>query len=181
MSENRDAPALPSAIERLAATGPYPPDLPHLMLYGRLVGAWEIDWVALDGNGAPIEHRRGEWHFSWVLGGRGVQDVIWTVGGAPENDGTTLRCWDPEIEAWRAVFMSPGDHEFVTLIGRPEGDRIVQDVVARGADGGPTGPSERWTFSEITGSQFRWEAETSTDGGRTWAVTHQMRARRLAP
>jgi hypothetical protein len=174
MIESQDRLALPSAIERLGAAGPFPPDADKLMLYGRLVGEWDIDWVGFDDSGKAVERRRGEWHFAWVLGGRGVQDVIWAAGAPPEQYGTTLRCWDAQLGAWRVVFMSPGDREFVTLVGRPEGDRIVQDVTDRS----PDAPVERWTFSEITDAEFLWQAETSSDGGRTWAVTHEIRASR---
>ncbi|HYM39567.1 MAG TPA: hypothetical protein VEY12_05415 [Thermoplasmata archaeon] len=41
-------------------------------------------------------------------------------------------------------------------------------------DGNP----EHWIFSEITGTSFRWRAEESFDGGRTWKLTEEMRIRR---
>ena len=126
MTADARAPRLPSAIERLAAAGPFPLAEQELMLFGRLVGAWDVGWVALAPAGDVLAWRQGEWHFAWVLGGRGIQDVIWVVGEPPENDGTTLRCWDEDLGAWRAVFMSPGDGEYVTLLARPEGDTIVQ-------------------------------------------------------
>ncbi len=174
MIDREDRRSLPSAIERLSAPGPYAPDAQQLMLYGRLIGTWDVDWVAFDGSGDALERRRAEWHFAWVLGGRGVQDVIWEVGAPPEEDGTTLRCWDSRLGAWRVAFMSPGDGEFVTLVGRPEGDRIVQEVIDRL----PGAPAERWTFSGITDAEFLWQAEKSSDGGHSWAVTHEMRASR---
>jgi hypothetical protein len=177
MIDGQERGALPSAIQRLSAAGPFAPDAHQLMVYGRLVGAWDIEWVAFDRSGKAVERRRGEWHFAWVLGGRGVQDVIWAAGAPPEHDGTTLRCWDAQLGAWRVVFMAPGDREFVTLVGRPEGDRIVQDVVDRP----PGAPAERWTFSDIADAEFLWQAETSDDGGRTWTVTHEIRASRLTP
>ena len=180
MVRRQDAGPLPSAIERLTAPGPFGPDKHNLMLYGRLVGAWDIEWVVFDRRGTPTERRRGEWHFAWVLGGRAVQDVIWTAGEPPENDGTTMRCWDRELGAWRVVFMSPGDGEFVTLVGRPEGDRIVQEVTDRSSGARPDSAAERWTFSEITETAFLWHAERSSDGGQRWAVTHEMRASRRA-
>ena len=177
MTGPEDAAALPSAIERLAARGPFAPQERELMVFGRLIGAWAVAWARLDARGVSVERRRGEWHFAWVLGGRAVQDVIWTLGGPPENDGTTLRCWDPELGAWRVVFMSPADRQLVTLVGRADGDGIVQDVVAwegpQRADA-----AERWRFSEITPERFVWRAEASTDGWRTWRVTHEMRATR---
>ena len=178
MTQGDDQRALPPALERLRADGPYAPDERELMLYGRLVGSWDVAWAAFDDTGTAVERRRGEWHFAWVLGGRAVQDVIWTVGEPPENDGTTLRCWDRELGGWRVVFMSPGDGEFVTLVGRRDGDRIVQEIVDR--PGPPATASGRWTFSEITSSSFLWQAERSDDGERTWRLTHQMRASRQA-
>ena len=174
MVGNQGAPALPSAMKRLSAAGPFAPEGKNVMLYGPLVGGWDVEWLAFDGTGTPVERRRGEWHFAWVLGGRGVQDVIWMVGEPPENDGTTLRCWDSRLGAWRVVFMSPGDGEFVTLVGRPEADRIVQEVLDPSADVF----TRRWTFSDITDNSFLWQAEGSSDDGVTWTVTHEMRATR---
>jgi hypothetical protein len=176
-AESEERRALPSALARLSASGPFAPDADELMLYGRLVGAWVVEWVRFDVRGKAAERRRGEWHVAWVLGGRGVQDVIWAAGAPPEHDGTTLRCWDPELGAWRATFMSPGDRQFVTLVARAEGDRIVQDITKPTADAS----LERWTFSEITDAAFPWQAETPSDGGRTWTLTHEMKASRRAP
>jgi hypothetical protein len=107
MSASQAASVLPSAIRRLSASGPFRPDEQHLMLYGRLVGAWDVDWMAIDASGTVLARRRGEWHFAWVLGGRGIQDVIWTADEPAHGDGTTLRCWDARLGAWRVVFMSP--------------------------------------------------------------------------
>ena len=76
MIDSQDIRTLPLAIERLSAPGPFAPAKNELMLYGRLIGAWDIDWVAFDESGDAVERRSGEWHFAWVLGGRGAQDVI---------------------------------------------------------------------------------------------------------
>ena len=175
MSDNPRA--LPSAIERLSATGPFAPEDPDLMLVGRLVGAWDVEWAAFDSTGGALERRRGEWHFAWVLGGRGVQDVISIAGAPRDSDGTTLRCWDAGLGAWRAVFMSPGDGEYAILIGRPDGDRIVQDRLPWGS-AASLAPAQRWTFSKITTESFLWQAQTMSESGGTWTVTHEIRATR---
>ncbi len=181
MPANDQAPTLPSALERLAAGGPHRAEQTDLMLYGRLVGAWDVDWVNFDAEGQPRDRRRGEWHFAWVLGGRGVQDVIWTVGQPAANDGTTLRCWNSQQRIWHVIFMSPADGEFVSLTGRRDGDQIVQDVIARNGDAAPRRLHERWNFSDISPTGFLWQAATSPDDGRTWHVTHEMTARRSSP
>src|SRR5207253_2254127 len=48
---------------------------PKLRLYGRFVGSWDVDIDYHPAEGAA-KHARAEWHFSWVLDGRAVQDVF---------------------------------------------------------------------------------------------------------
>lgn len=155
-----------TALERLAANGPYTPHQDDLMLYGRLVGTWDVEWTRFAQDGTPAEQRQAEWHFGWILGGRGVQDVIWQKGDPPHLDGTTIRCYDAEHRLWRLAFMSPHDGEFVTMTGRagPDHGSIVQDLDGR--------PNDRWTFDGITAATFRWQAHHDD------RVTHQMLARR---
>ena len=159
------------ALERLPAPGAA---APNPAPYEPLLGAWDVEWCTLDEQGRAGHRIRGEWHFTRILGGNGVQDVIWATGSAPESAGTTLRCWDSAQGVWRAVFMSPADGEFVSLIGRPAPDGIRQQVVDP-----VTRPGVReWNFSRIEGSSFRWQARTSEDGGGTWRTTHEIWARR---
>lgn len=40
--------------------------------FGKLIGSWQINYV--DNNNSCV--MKGEWHFSWVLEGMAVQDVI---------------------------------------------------------------------------------------------------------
>jgi hypothetical protein len=61
--------------------------------------------------------------------------------------------------------------------------RTVPSAIERLSAPGPFAPDKDelmlyGTFSEIDDAGFLWQAETSSDGGRTWAVTHQMRASR---
>lgn len=58
-------------------------------------------------------------------------------------------------------------------LGRKVGDEIVQlgDLDQRGQ-------LSRWAYRDITGDTFRWCHEVSSDHGRTWRLTQEMRARR---
>jgi hypothetical protein len=136
-----------------------------LRLFGQFVGSWDVE-SSLAG--------AGEWHFAWILGGTAIQDVISPVGAPPEQQGTTVRAYDPGAGLWHVFYTCPQDGEFVLLTGRAEGERIVQ----LGHD--LAGPSRRlrWTFSDIEPASFRWTGEVSTDGGATWRLTHEMRAKR---
>jgi hypothetical protein len=161
-------------MEKLAASGPAPGLEEKVMLYGRLVGAWDVVSRTLTDEGEWHEFR-GEWHFAWILGGRGVQDVLYAVGSAPERFGTTLRCYDEEADVWHVSWMQPATGEFNELIARAEGDRIVQVGPRASSD-----QLERWTFSEITPESFFWKGEISDDGGASWRLVQEMRATRRA-
>jgi hypothetical protein len=99
-------------LEALGAGGSAPDRGGKMDLYGRFVGSWDLDVVQFPENGAS-RRRKGEWHFGWALEGRAVQDV-WIVpprgelrlGDAAANTnsyGTTLRVFDPRIDAWWSV------------------------------------------------------------------------------
>ena len=128
--------------------------------------------------------RKGEWHFGWALEGRAVQDV-WIVpprgelrhGDAAANVnsyGTTLRVYDPRIDAWQIQWTDPVTQSFLHMIARQQGDDIVQ--LGNRADGKPI----RWSFSEITGDSFRWTGEISDDDGASWRLNVEFLARRIA-
>jgi len=159
-------------FDRIAASDPFAEYTEKLMLYGQFVGSWDIDgiWYQQDGQ------RRtgvGEWHFNWILGGRGIQDVLFASGAPADQFGTTLRCYDSKIDAWHLSWMQPASGEFVYLLGRKVGDRIVGDEV-----GSDNGRRVRWSFKDITANSFLWLGEVSFDEGATWFLEQEMSAHR---
>ena len=167
------------ATELLAADGPFPEHAGKLMLFGRLVGSWGIDGVLVKPDGTREEHR-AEWHFGWALQGRAIQDVLISPpldeqrrSGAPAFEyGTTIRFYDPRVDAWQITYVSPVAGGVHKLIGRP----ISDEIDLEGA--GPDGTRERWTFLEISEETFRWRGELTEDDGRTWFQNEEMHARR---
>jgi hypothetical protein len=163
-------------FELLAASGPFDEYAEKLMLYGQFVGSWDIDATWYERAGG-CRKGKGEWHFAWVLGGRGIQDVLFRAGAPAHEFGTSLRCYDATLDAWQVAWMQPHGGEFVHLLGRDAGDRIVQEGM-----GSDRRRRERWTFSEITAQSFLWLGEVSLDDGLTWFLEQEMRAtRRWAP
>lgn len=169
-----DGPAIPG----LAATGPHPDFAEELMLFGQFVGTWDIEVTWIDG-GQVTRRENGEWHFSWVLDGRAVQDV-WIVptrreraaGAAPYEWVTSLRFYDPRIQAWRSTWVGPVHGLVIPFVARKEGDTIVLE--GRRPEGWPT----RWWFSDITPESFRWHNAISRDGGQSWTTIQEMQGRR---
>jgi hypothetical protein len=159
-------------FSKLAAAGPSPEIEEGRQLFAPLIGSWELEstWYEHDGS---KRHGNGEWHFDWILGGRGVQDVIFMKEAPADEYGTTIRCYDAGLDAWYVSFMQPAGREFVSLVARKSGDHIVQE--GRVLDDSSL---ERWTFSDISAEGFRWRGESSRDHGTTWRLDQELTATR---
>jgi hypothetical protein len=165
--------------DALLADGPDPDYADALMLFGRLVGEWDLDWVAYDEDGQQVASERGEWIFGWVLEGRAVQDV-WIIPargrrgrpGLPEGEyGTTLRFYDPRLDAWLVTWNGPINRARRTFVARASGWDIVQDGDSE------EGHALRWVFSDIEPDSFSWRSFSSHDGEK-WLLREEMRVHR---
>lgn len=154
------------------ATGPSLEHVDKLMSYGQFVGSWDIDcnWY---GPEDVVRTSTGQWHFGWIFGGRGIQDVLLPSGAPRARGGVTIRGYDATTDTWRIFWMQPWGGGFVHLVGRALEDRIVQE-----SEGSGPGGRERWSFTEITPRSFVWLGETSLDDGLNWVVEQKMYARR---
>lgn len=153
----------------LLADGPAPELAERMGLYAWLIGDWTMDAVIHADDGT--RHRgEGSISFGWVLGGRAIQDV-WVLPGF--FHGTTLRIYDPGLDAWHILWSDPLKQYYTRQLGRAEGRDIVQN--GRLDDG----IAIRWRFTEIAGDSFRWLGELSHDDGANWRLQADFRAKRL--
>lgn len=169
--------------EVLAATGRAPAIQESQDAYGWLIGSWELDVLQYWGTDVSAQGIKGEVHFGWVLEGFAVQDV-WIMPRRPDRTGqldkrlnmygTTLRVWDPVIEAWRITWRNPAGDHHEDQIGR----RVGKDIVQLGTR--PDGTPTRWMFTEVTPDSFRWTGESLGPDGRTWRLEGEFKARRTA-
>ena len=171
-------------INVLHADGPAPERAGKLDLYGQFVGDWETDIITHAPDGA--RHRGcGEIHFGWVLQGRAIQDV-WMIPRLHERRpdgpimpvagnwyGTTLRVYDPSLDAWRIFWLDPATNFFCQQIGKAVGPDIVQEGTME------SGSRSRWRFTNVTPRSFHWLGETSTDDGASWRLLVEVLARRV--
>lgn len=149
-------------------------------VYGWLIGSWELDVLHYKAVDVAKLGIKGEAHFAWALEGRAVQDV-WIMpskrspGLEKANNmyGTTLRIWDPGIQAWRITWNNPVTGHREEQIGRRIGDEIVQ-VGAR-----PDGTATRWRFTGITPDSFHWTGEALLPDGRTWRLEGEFLGKRM--
>jgi hypothetical protein len=126
----------------LHASGPDRDREAKLALYAWLVGSWDIEVITFMEDGTTHEGL-GEIHAGWVLQGRAIQDV-WMIPRLKERKpgvrplpgsgnwyGTTLRIYDPNLDAWRILWNDPATDFFTQQIGRARGNDIVQEGQAR--------------------------------------------------
>jgi hypothetical protein len=156
-------------IDALHADAPAPDRDAKMGLYGWLIGSWTMDAVVHLGDGKRHEGS-GEIHFGWVLQGRAVQDV-WILPDV--FYGTTLRIYDPGLDAWHILWSDPLRQFYTRQIGRACGRDIVQEGTNDAGDG------VRWSFTEITPHSFRWLGERSRDGGASWERQAEFVAKRV--
>ena len=149
------------------------------MLFGQFIGTWDMDIQFYDGSGACVFRGLGEWSFSWILDGRAVQDVLayadlsdpTRTGVGQRRVGTTLRYYDPRLDAWRMVWLGATSGAFLNLLARRDGE----DIMVEGLD--MDGSHLLWSFAEITPDRFRWVGRTSKDR-HIWRIEQEMLARR---
>jgi hypothetical protein len=125
----------------------------------------------------------GEIHFGWVQEGRAIQDV-WMIPRLADRSnaepfpvagnwyGTTLRIYDPTIEAWRIYWIDPARNVFRQQIGRARGEDIVQEGTT------DTGMLSRWSFTRITPNSFHWLGEAKSESDTDWRLLVEVLARR---
>lgn len=153
-------------IEALHTDQPAVDRADRMGLYAWLIGRWEMDGII---HSADTKHEiRGEIHAGWVLEGRALQDV-WILPGV--FYGTTLRVYDPTLDAWHILWSDPLRQYYTRQVGRARGKDILQ--VGTNNEGVAT----RWSFVDIADSSFHWLGERSV-GADTWQLEAEFFARR---
>jgi hypothetical protein len=156
-------------VAALVADGPAPELEEAAGVYDWLVGTWDVEVIDYPADGGR-RNSRGVWHFGWVLAGRAMQDV-WV--SPPLRYGSSIRVWDEELGAWRVTWINPVTRTEDRLIGRWDGDRVVQEGER------PDGSLIRWSFVDIVDNSFTWLGERSTDGGANWRLEAEFHACRV--
>jgi hypothetical protein len=151
----------------------------ELATFGQFVGDWRLQWRGKDSGGTDTVRMDGRLSVGWVLGGAAVQDV-WVVpapgrdapGGLSGFHGTTVRFYDPTIQAWRSTWIDPPNARVRRFIGGPvrTGIELVSDEEE---------PPLRWSFSEITADSFRWTGEIRRHPDDDWTLQQEILASRM--
>lgn len=129
--------------------------------FGKLVGSWNIDYV--DNNTSQV--MKGEWHFSWVLEGMAIQDVIIL----PDYEyGTSLRIYNLDTHAWDVAYGYTG--KIIRLEAKKQDGRIVLTFLAD--------ERRKWVFVEIGDNHFHWQNITIKNDGERY-INAEIYAKRI--
>ncbi len=130
--------------------------------FGKLIGSWNINYT----NNNESRTSKGEWHFSWVLDGMAVQDVI--ILPPPDGEiGTTLRVYNPGTHAWDVAYCFTG--KIIRLEARKQDGMIVLTNI--------DDERKKWVFVKIEDNNFHWQDVTMKDNGK-WHINADLYAER---
>jgi hypothetical protein len=147
--------------------------------FGRLVGAWDVEYTDFTKSGKTL-HRTGELHFGWVMDGRVLQD-LWVVdpsGTSKEREVyTDLFYFEPKAGRWHIVSVDPYAASVATFVGSAiDNDRIVMES----HDLAPT-ETHRWSFNDMNLGLLVFRDEISSDDGKTWELKSEYHMKRRGP
>ena len=129
--------------------------------FGKLIGSWAIDYIECN-NSLSI---KGEWHFSWVLEGMAIQDVIIL----PDYEyGSSLRIYNPDTHAWDVAYGYTG--KIIRLEAIKQNDMIVLTYI--------NDEKRKWIFTKIEDNRFHWKNVTVKDDGE-WNINAEIFAERI--
>lgn len=129
--------------------------------FEKLIGSWSIEYIDCK----TLKVLKGEWHFSWILDGMAIQDVILLPG---YEYGTTLRIYNPATNAWDIAYGYTGK------IMRFEANKVDNKIVLTNTEG----ERRKWVFVEIADQSFHWQDVMVQDDG-SWQVNYDLHARRI--
>lgn len=154
----------------------------NLSLYSRFVGGWSFVMTIYEEDGKIEDTKEGEWLFSYIMDGYGIQDVFicpkrgsWTDNDMLYGDyGTTLRVPMMDNPAkWNIVYISKWS------VDRLIAEEVEGDIIQTGINKDASDKTIwQWNFRNITEDSFSWESIYSKDNGVTWKCVTRVEAKR---
>ena len=168
-------------IESLISDSGHPRHHEKLKPYQGFIGSWIFDWVGYNEDGSTWTVP-GEWHFSWILEGRAIQDNwicpkidLRLSENYPEGEyGTTIRFYDFREGCIKIIFIGPILSNLSIFKVSHTRDRIIQDEIMTVGKG----KISRWEIKDIKENSFKWESYISYDSLKTWKMDQEIYAKR---
>lgn len=159
--------AAPTAAASPASTAPA--EVEQLAF---LVGQWELkvtpraNSLATKIHGAP--KLSGTWKAWRAFDGQGIEDELRIIDGSgnPAALSHTMRYYDAAQRRWTQTSLDVYRGRFTPATGTWADGEFTLRSVGRDTDGTPY--VQRTRFYEITPTSFKYQADRSSDGERSW-------------
>lgn len=129
--------------------------------FGKLIGSWKVEYI----DNSTSHSLKGEWHFSWILDGMAIQDVIVLPG---YEHGTTLRIYNPLTHAWDVAYGYTG--KIMRFEAKRQDGMIILTNIKD--------ERRKWVFAEIGDNDFHWQDIRVDDDGK-WHFCFDLYAHRI--
>jgi hypothetical protein len=150
-----------------------------------LVGQWEVTVMPKVSSLAARIHGQpklvGTWKAWKALDGFGIEDELRVIDASGNPNGLThsVRLYDAAQARWTQTTVDVYRARFTTANGTFADGVLTLRSVGRDAEGKPY--VQRARFYDITATSFKWQADRSNDGERTWEEGFlRMEATRVA-
>jgi hypothetical protein len=148
--------------------------------YEFLIGSWNFDWVGHNEDGSTLTVP-GEWHFSWILQGRAIQDswicpkiILRSSGKYPEGEySTTIRFYDFNDDSIKVIWIGPILSRLnIFEVTQTENQIMQEEILVKDKS-----EVSKWQFKDFNESSFKWEAYLFNEKQKTWNLKQEIFAK----
>lgn len=130
-----------------------------------LIGEWDVLMKMQMSPDAEWTESTGECTYELILDGCAVRQTYSSEGGGMSIKGGGIICYNRTSKKWQATWLDNMSASLSVYEGGYENGQMV--VYGEETYGGQTFKVRNSTF-DIKDDSFRWQSETSYDGGKTW-------------
>jgi hypothetical protein len=146
-----------------------------------LIGDWHVDGLRYKEDGTPLLSYKALWSAVYLHGGRMVMDDFQALGptGRPVSSFVTLRTYSEATRRWEFVGLRALSAAIPSeWYGEARNGEMILTAITRTPAGDTT--ETRTRFFDITADSFSWDGVTSTDQGKHWRKTTELKVIRAS-
>jgi hypothetical protein len=160
-----------TALLALSVTSSYAQDEPTWFDFW--LGDWDVTWDEADGKVG-----RGKNHVVRILDNSVIQENFSILEGASKGYlGTSISVYNPKRKTWHQGYADSKGAYF-NFIGERAGDRRIFKTEPVEREGKTI--IQRMVFYDVSADAFKWDWESSEDGGQTWELAWRIHYTRRA-
>ena len=143
--------------------------------WGFMIGEWDFTEKRYSFEGELIQTNPGDAHFTYVMDGARMQEIVTTSRGEQGETALHLFVYNPRKDEVEIARTDSGHYGFWVIVGKMSGDRIELAAKYPNPDSDIT---RRIIYQRIDDNHFKRQLEFSEDKGETWFVRSEWEYKR---